>query len=87
MSSASLLLFVMLAAACTTAVPADTPPLSRELALQNYKTSLYYCKAARESRTSTLGPPVFQPITGDEAFEACIVQAKMGLEAQLGRGH
>jgi hypothetical protein len=77
------LLAAALAAACTTPTPPAAPVGTVARARQNYRASIGSCQEVRESRLNTLGPPVFQPISGDQPFNECLARAKTHLDVEL----
>ena len=74
---------VLLAAACATPPATVAPVGTVARARENYRASLGSCQEIRESRLATLGPPIFQPISGDAPFNECLGRAKTRLEVQL----
>lgn len=50
---------------------------------QDYDATINYCQRARSSRLSTLGPTIFQPISGDEVFNECVTRAKANLDVEM----
>jgi hypothetical protein len=74
----------VVATGCATTSPvplakAGTPARAR----QDYTASLDVCQAVRASQLSTLGPPIFQPISGDQPFNECLGRAKTALDRAL----
>ena len=71
-------------AACATAVP---PPVAPEgtvaRARQNYRANICSCQEIRESRQATLGPPIFQLVSGDQPFNECLARALTHLDVEL----
>jgi hypothetical protein len=75
---------VLLAAvACVTTAPAVAPEGTVARARQNYRASVGSCQQIREARLATLGPPIFQPISGDQPFEECLARASTHLDREL----
>jgi hypothetical protein len=79
----AVLLPLLLAAACATPTVPAPPEGTVARARQNYRASIGSCQQVRESHLATLGPPVFQPISGDAPFNECLARAKTHLEVQL----
>jgi hypothetical protein len=70
---------------CAAVSPPSTPKTTVATARKNYGAALNNCQLARSSRLSTLGPPIFQPISGDEVFNDCVTRARNDLELALSR--
>jgi hypothetical protein len=69
--------------ACTSLPPAPTAKDTVSDVRQRYLSALNSCQLARSARLSTLGPTIFQPISGDEVFNECVTRAKASLEVAL----
>jgi hypothetical protein len=78
-----LCLVFFLGGCATTAPPAIAPVGTLARARQDYTASLDSCEQVRSSRLSTLGPPIFQPIQGDERFNECLSRAQADYVAEL----
>jgi len=76
-------LLLLLSGCATTAPPAVAPVGTLARARQDYTASLDFCQQVRASRLSTLGPPIFQPISGDAPFNECLTQAKTDFDVEL----
>jgi hypothetical protein len=75
---------VLAVAACTTTAPAAVAPVGTVgRARENYRASVDSCQQVRAARLATLGPPIFQPISGDEPFNECVTRAKSHLAVEL----
>jgi hypothetical protein len=70
---------LLLTAACATPPTASAPPATLAQARQSYTAEVSSCQRIRNSRLTTLGPPIFQPISGDEPFNDCVTRAKADL--------
>jgi hypothetical protein len=73
----------LLLACATPAPPAVAPVGTLARARQDYRASLDFCQEVRGSRLSTLGPPIFQPISGDAPFNECLSRAKTDFDVEL----
>ena len=76
------LAFVLLAG-CAGTQTALVPPGSVASAWQSYGADVSSCQRVRDSRLSTLGPTIFQPISGDEPFNECVTRAKASLDLTM----
>jgi hypothetical protein len=77
---------LLLLAACATPQAPSASVVTPFAAHQEYAFHVGTCQAVRESRLGTLGPTVFQPISGDEAFNECVSRARDAFEVQLSEG-
>ena len=73
-------LALVFAAGCAGAPVVTPPPASVADAQQSFDADIAYCQLVRSSRMSTLGPTIFQPISGDESFNECVTRAKTNLD-------
>jgi hypothetical protein len=81
--SPHLLLLAVVAAGCTTTPVRVAPVGTIARARENYRASIGSCQQVRESRLGTLGPPIFQLLSGDQPFNECLARAKTHLDVEL----
>jgi hypothetical protein len=74
---------LLLVAACAGAPAAVAPHGTVEQAQEDFRADVSYCQRVRSSRVGTLGPTVFQPISGDEVFNECVTRAKNHLDIAM----
>ncbi len=74
---------LLLAAGCATAPVASASPGTVARAQEDFTADVTYCQRVRSSRLSTLGPTIFQPISGDEPFNECVTRAKRHLDLAM----
>jgi hypothetical protein len=77
--------FLVCAACVTTTVPVApvAPEGTVARARQNYRANIGSCQEIRESRLATLGPPIFQLVSGDQPFNECLARALTHLDVEL----
>jgi hypothetical protein len=73
---------LLVLAACASA-PVPPPPVSVAEAKKSFHADVVYCLRVQDSRLGTLGPTVFQPFSGDEAFTECVSRAKANLDVAM----
>jgi hypothetical protein len=71
---------LLLTAACATPPAAYAPPATLAQARESFTAEVSSCQRVRNSRLSTLGPTIFQPISGDEPFNDCVTRAEADLK-------
>jgi hypothetical protein len=63
--------------------PLPPPPVSVAQAKQSFHADVVYCLRVQDSRLGTLGPTIFQPFNGDQAFTECVSRAKANLDVAM----